>query len=132
MDTGWCFDFQIIFTINPEVTKSFFTFIMWRKCGFRFALFFPHLPKHFDEPYPLSVTPFVFLSLCVRKLVNSRLIDSKHTPAPPLTPYRREGAMHTNKHASLLKDRTKIVSSLSLRNYEWGEPKIDVQLPDSC
>jgi hypothetical protein len=78
--------FPIILTINPELTKSFFTFIMWRKHGFAVSITFyplPHLRKHFDEPYPLSAAPFVFLSVCVRKHVNSHLIGSKRAPPPP-------------------------------------------------
>jgi hypothetical protein len=110
------------------------------KRGLRFPLFFPpQLPKHFDEPYPLSATPFVFLSLCVREYVNSHLIDCKHTsPTPPSLP---PSFLHTPPQtlqctqinmSSLLKDRAKIVSLLFLRNYGSGETEIDATQTDGC
>ena len=123
-------------TINRELTKPFFTFIMRRKRGLWFPLLFPptrKLPKHFDELYPLSATPFVFLSLCVREHVNSHLIDWKHaslshthTP-PPCTHHRKETAMHTNKHVKFVERQAQncIFSFLTRLRVRWARNKWD-------
>ena len=105
-------------------------------CGFLYFLPLRKLPKHFDELYPLSATPFVFLSLCVREHVNSNLIDWKHaslthpshTPhPPPCTHHHKQTAMHTNKHVKFVERQAQncIFSFLTRLRVRWARNKCD-------
>jgi len=99
-----------------------------------FVIFPPcKLLKHFDELYPLSATPFVFLSLCVREHVNSHLIDWKHaslthpTPSSPCTHHHKQTAMHTNKHVKFVERQAQncIFRFLTRLRVRWARNKCD-------
>jgi len=108
-------------------------------CGFRY--FFP--PPASYQNILMNFTRYRLRHLSFCRCVSGNmstpisstentLLSHTHTPHPPAhTTARRLQCTQINM-SNLLKDRPKIVSSVSLRDYESGEPEINEMQTDGC